>query len=159
FVLLRKKLNKTTTTAFGHSRFPVLFRCLPLKEPWFFMRKPGTPTHTVALVSKYKLFCAFVTVSNEYMKDDFFIKIETWHKPDTGTTENPHGLPPEEWEDIEIVPIDIADRSQVDDVDYKPEEDPAIYHSEKTGRGPLGPEWKVHKHAILICDPGPQNQS
>lgn len=28
----------------------------------------------------------------------------------------PHGLPPEEWEDMEIVPIDIADRSQVDDV-------------------------------------------
>ncbi|KAG1967574.1 phosphatidylinositol transfer protein alpha [Pimephales promelas] len=55
-------------------------------------------------------------VTNEYMKDDFFIKIETWHKPDIGTTENPHGLPPEEWEDIEIVPIDIADRSQVDDV-------------------------------------------
>jgi len=22
------------------------------------------------------------------MKDDFFIKIETWHKPDIGTTEN-----------------------------------------------------------------------
>lgn len=25
---------------------------------------------------------------NEYMKDDFFIKIETWHKPDLGTTDN-----------------------------------------------------------------------
>ncbi|XP_057202857.1 phosphatidylinositol transfer protein, beta, like [Triplophysa rosa] len=85
-------------------------------------------------------------VTNEYMKDDFFIKIETWHKPDIGTTENPHGLPPEEWEEIEIVPIDIADRSQVDDVDYKPDEDPAIYHSEKTGRGPLGPEWKKELH-------------
>ncbi|XP_018414579.1 PREDICTED: phosphatidylinositol transfer protein beta isoform-like [Nanorana parkeri] len=24
-------------------------------------------------------------VTNEYMKDDFFIKIETWHKPDFGT--------------------------------------------------------------------------
>lgn len=23
-------------------------------------------------------------VTNEYMKDDFVIKIETWHKPDTG---------------------------------------------------------------------------
>lgn len=80
------------------------------------------------------------------MKDDFFIKIETWHKPDIGTTENPHGLPPEEWEEIEIVPIDIADRSQVDDVDYKPDEDPAVYHSEKTGRGPLGPEWKKELH-------------
>lgn len=27
--------------------------------------------------------------------------------------------------------------------DYKPEEDPALYHSAKTDRGPLGPEWKV----------------
>ncbi|XP_051569260.1 phosphatidylinositol transfer protein beta isoform-like [Myxocyprinus asiaticus] len=85
-------------------------------------------------------------VTNEYMKDDFFIKIETWHKADMGTTDNPHGLPPEEWEETEMVPIDIADRSQVDDVDYKPEEDPAIFHSEKTGRGPLGPEWKKELH-------------
>uniref|UniRef100_A0A8C1FMQ4 Phosphatidylinositol transfer protein beta isoform n=1 Tax=Cyprinus carpio carpio TaxID=630221 RepID=A0A8C1FMQ4_CYPCA len=127
----RRASTPTRSTTYT-ARFPVLFRCLPLREPWFFMRKPGTPIHTVAL--------------NEYMKDDFFIKIETWHKPDMETTENPHGLPPEEWEDIEIVPIDIADRSQVDDVDYKPEEDPAIYHSEKTGRGPLGPEWKKELH-------------
>ncbi|KAG9333295.1 hypothetical protein JZ751_012882 [Albula glossodonta] len=81
------------------------------------------------------------------MKDDFFIKIETWHKPDMGTTDNPHGLPPEEWEEAEVVPIDIADRSQVDDVDYKPDEDPAIFHSEKTGRGPLGPGWKKELHS------------
>lgn len=27
--------------------------------------------------------------------------------------------------------------------DYKPEEDPALFHSVKTGRGPLSPEWKV----------------
>lgn len=27
--------------------------------------------------------------------------------------------------------------------DYKPEEDPALFHSAKTDRGPLGPEWKV----------------
>ncbi|XP_064845011.1 phosphatidylinositol transfer protein, beta, like [Oncorhynchus masou masou] len=87
-------------------------------------------------------------VTNEYMKDDFFIKIETWHKLDMGTTENPHGLSPEEWEEAEVVPIDIADRSQVDDVDYKPEEDPAIFHSEKTGRGPLGPGWKKELHNI-----------
>lgn len=29
-----------------------------------------------------------VCPQNEYMKDDFFIKIETWHKPDLGTMEN-----------------------------------------------------------------------
>ncbi|XP_061082419.1 phosphatidylinositol transfer protein beta isoform-like isoform X2 [Conger conger] len=85
-------------------------------------------------------------VTNEYMKEDFFIKIETWHKPDLGTSDNPHGLPPEEWEDTEGVPIDIADRSQVDDVDYKEDEDPAVFHSEKTGRGPLGPGWKKELH-------------
>lgn len=27
--------------------------------------------------------------------------------------------------------------------DYKPEEDPAKFKSVKTGRGPLGPNWKV----------------
>lgn len=85
-------------------------------------------------------------VTNEYMKDDFFIKIETWHKPDLGTSDNPHGLPPEEWEETEVVPIDIADRSQVDDADYKVEEDPAVFHSDKTGRGPLGPGWKKELH-------------
>lgn len=27
-------------------------------------------------------------LQNEYMKDNFLIKIETWHKPDTGHLEN-----------------------------------------------------------------------
>ncbi|XP_016884196.1 phosphatidylinositol transfer protein beta isoform isoform X3 [Homo sapiens] len=53
-------------------------------------------------------------VTNEYMKDDFFIKIETWHKPDLGTLENVHGLDPNTWKTVEIVHIDIADRSQVE---------------------------------------------
>lgn len=34
--------------------------------------------------------CVFIfpAFQNEYMKDDFMIKIETWHKPDMGTIEN-----------------------------------------------------------------------
>ncbi|KAG9330942.1 hypothetical protein JZ751_021448 [Albula glossodonta] len=50
---------------------------------------------------------------NEYMKDDFFIKIETWHKPDLGTLENVHGLDQPTWKSVEVVPIDIADKEQV----------------------------------------------
>ncbi|KAK7121079.1 hypothetical protein R3I94_020899 [Phoxinus phoxinus] len=76
------------------------------------------------------------------MKDDFMIKIETWHKPDTGSLENVHDLDPTTWKTVEVVHIDIADRSQVEHADYKPDEDPEIFHSEKTGRGPLGPDWK-----------------
>ncbi|XP_041083233.1 phosphatidylinositol transfer protein beta isoform-like isoform X2 [Polyodon spathula] len=81
-------------------------------------------------------------VTNEYMKDDFFIKIETWHKPDMGTIENVHELDPNTWKCVEVVPIDIADRSQVEHSDYKTDEDPAIFQSVKTGRGPLGADWK-----------------
>uniref|UniRef100_A0AAR2KGK4 Phosphatidylinositol transfer protein alpha isoform n=1 Tax=Pygocentrus nattereri TaxID=42514 RepID=A0AAR2KGK4_PYGNA len=80
--------------------------------------------------------------NNEYMKDNFMIMIETWHKPDLGEQENVHKLDPETWKKVEVVYIDIADRSQVDPKDYKPEEDPATFKSAKSGRGPLGPEWK-----------------
>uniref|UniRef100_A0A3B4VDR9 Phosphatidylinositol transfer protein beta isoform n=1 Tax=Seriola dumerili TaxID=41447 RepID=A0A3B4VDR9_SERDU len=79
---------------------------------------------------------------NEYMKDNFFIKIETWHKPDLGTQENVHKLDYGAWQNVSVVPIDITDRSQVSAADYKPDEDPSIFKSVKTGRGPLGPSWK-----------------
>ncbi|NWH51900.1 PIPNA protein, partial [Balaeniceps rex] len=79
---------------------------------------------------------------NEYMKDDFLIKIETWHKSDLGTQENVHKLEPDVWKNVEAIYIDIADRSQVLPKDYKAEEDPAKFKSVKTGRGPLGPNWK-----------------
>ncbi|XP_030273575.1 phosphatidylinositol transfer protein beta isoform-like isoform X1 [Sparus aurata] len=81
-------------------------------------------------------------VTNEYMKDNFIIKIETWHKPDLGTIENVHKLDSDTWKDVTVVPIDIADRSQVSNADYKEFEDPARFQSTKTCRGPLGPNWK-----------------
>ncbi|XP_031160996.1 phosphatidylinositol transfer protein beta isoform-like isoform X3 [Sander lucioperca] len=96
-------------------------------------------------------------VTNEYMKDNFFIKIETWHKPDLGTQENVHKLDSSTWDTVNVVPIDIADRSQVSNADYKPDEDPATFKSAKTGRGPLGPTWKQEKrifnnfHRQLFC--------
>ncbi|KAF6299371.1 phosphatidylinositol transfer protein alpha [Rhinolophus ferrumequinum] len=87
-------------------------------------------------------YCRTVITKNEYMKEDFLIKIETWHKPDLGTQENVHKLEPETWKHVEAIYIDIADRSQVLSKDYKAEEDPAKFKSIKTGRGPLGPNWK-----------------
>uniref|UniRef100_A0A8C6WN21 Phosphatidylinositol transfer protein beta isoform n=1 Tax=Neogobius melanostomus TaxID=47308 RepID=A0A8C6WN21_9GOBI len=74
--------------------------------------------------------------------NDFMIKIETWHKPDMGTLENVHNLDEQEWGTVEVVPIDIANSEEVSSGDYKPEEDPSSFLSAKTGRGPLGPEWK-----------------
>ncbi|OXB70908.1 UNVERIFIED_CONTAM: hypothetical protein H355_008214, partial [Colinus virginianus] len=53
-----------------------------------------------------------------------------------------HTLDPDVWKNVEAIYIDIADRSQVLPKDYKAEEDPAKFKSVKTGRGPLGPNWK-----------------
>uniref|UniRef100_A0A8C5HXT4 Phosphatidylinositol transfer protein beta isoform n=1 Tax=Gouania willdenowi TaxID=441366 RepID=A0A8C5HXT4_GOUWI len=89
-------------------------------------------------------------LQNEYMKDNFEIKIETWHKPDLGTTENVHKLDAETWKYVAVVPIDIADRSQVSSSDYKEHEDPAKFKSVKTGRGPLGPTWKNEVKTLHI---------
>lgn len=86
-------------------------------------------------------YCKTV-LTNEYMKDAFMIKIETWHKPDMGDQENVHGLDEKSWGETEVVHIDIADRSCINPKDYKEDQDPAIFKSVKTGRGPLGPDWK-----------------
>ncbi|XP_070761480.1 phosphatidylinositol transfer protein alpha isoform-like [Enoplosus armatus] len=81
-------------------------------------------------------------LKSEFMKDKFMIKVETWHKPDMGDQDNVHGLDESTWKNTNIVDIDIADRKCINPKDYKPDHDPAIFKSEKTGRGPLGPDWK-----------------
>uniref|UniRef100_A0A8C6PGS5 Phosphatidylinositol transfer protein alpha isoform n=1 Tax=Nothobranchius furzeri TaxID=105023 RepID=A0A8C6PGS5_NOTFU len=82
------------------------------------------------------------SLQNTYMKEKFMIKIETWHKPDLGDQENVHGLDKSKWETVDVVNIDIADKSCINAKDYKADEDPAIFKSQKTGRGPLGPDWR-----------------
>lgn len=56
-------------------------------------------------------FYCRIIVMNEYMKDDFFIKIEIWYKLDLGILENVYGLDLNIWKIVEIVYIDIVDRS------------------------------------------------
>ncbi|XP_054651000.1 phosphatidylinositol transfer protein alpha isoform-like [Dunckerocampus dactyliophorus] len=86
-------------------------------------------------------YCKTVLTS-PYMKDKFVIKIETWHKPDMGDQDNVHGLDKKDWDKTAVVDIDIADRRCISAKDYKEDQDPAIFKSVKTGRGPLGPDWK-----------------
>ncbi|KAM6988356.1 phosphatidylinositol transfer protein beta isoform-like [Tautogolabrus adspersus] len=81
-------------------------------------------------------------LTNEYMGENFEIKIETWHKPDMGDQENVHGLDDATWSTVSVDNIDIADRSFLSQKDYKEEQDPAKFKSEKTGRGPLTQNWK-----------------
>ena len=53
-----------------------------------------------------------------------------------------HELDKKKLKDRTVVPIDIAN-DDVAPADFKKDEDPASFKSEKTGRGPLSGDWKV----------------
>ncbi|KAG9509038.1 Phosphatidylinositol transfer protein alpha isoform, partial [Fragariocoptes setiger] len=92
-------------------------------------------------------YCRTVLTNPGYMKENFKLIIETLHAPDRGTNDNAHKLAPETLARREVAFIDIA-HDQVNERDYKNTEDPKIFTSEKTGRGPL-----VDKDWRETCEP------
>jgi len=95
-------------------------------------------------------YCKTVVTNPEYMKEKFRISIETMHTADRGESDNVHRLTPEELKKREIVYIDIANDT-VRPGDYKPEEDPTKFKSEKTGRGPLQGSWKESVTPVMCA--------
>lgn len=83
-------------------------------------------------------FCRTVLTNPDYMKENFELVVQTIHKADNGNSSNVHELTGEQLRDCEIVKIDIANDTEIP---KQQGEDPALWHSEKTGRGPLGPAW------------------
>ncbi|KAJ2135275.1 hypothetical protein IW136_004333, partial [Coemansia sp. RSA 678] len=51
----------------------------------------------------------------------------------------------------EVVFLDVADESIVSKSSYKKEEDPRVYKSRKTGRGPLAADWADTCEPIMTC--------
>ena len=98
-------------------------------------------------------YCKTVLSNPNYMKENFFIKVETFHYADRGTSENIHELDKDQLKKREVVVIDIAE--SVPRNDYKPDEDPTKYTSEKTGRGPLrneaGQKWIHSVSPVMTC--------
>ena len=86
-----------------------------------------------------------------YMKENFIIKIETYHIADRGHQENVHELTPAQLKQREVIHMDIANDA-VSSGDYKSDEDPKLYKSAKTGRGPLNsPKWKDEVDPVMTC--------
>ncbi|XP_010006091.1 PREDICTED: membrane-associated phosphatidylinositol transfer protein 1, partial [Chaetura pelagica] len=72
--------------------------------------------------------------------EKFSIEIETYYRPDAGQQTNIFNLSAAEKRQRILDTIDIV-RDPISPGEYKPEEDPKLYHSTKTGRGPLGDDW------------------
>lgn len=95
-------------------------------------------------------YCKTVVNNPDYMKENFFIKIESLHCQDNGTQENPFNLPKDVLAKREIITIDIAN-DPVSVADYKEDEDPTKFLSTKTGRGHLKPNWRDTTTPIMCA--------
>ncbi|KHN86841.1 Phosphatidylinositol transfer protein beta isoform [Toxocara canis] len=97
-------------------------------------------------------YCKTVLTNPDYMKDNFFVKIESIHLPDRGTTENAHGLNEEELARRDVVHINIAnDDEYLSRADIKPETSPSLFSSKKTGRGPLKDNWRETVEPVMCA--------
>ncbi|XP_077675926.1 membrane-associated phosphatidylinositol transfer protein 1 [Eretmochelys imbricata] len=72
--------------------------------------------------------------------EKFSIEIETYYRPDSGKQTNVFNLTAAEKRQRILDTIDIV-RDPISPNEYKVEEDPKLYRSAKTGRGPLGDDW------------------
>uniref|UniRef100_A0A673CAF9 Phosphatidylinositol transfer protein membrane associated 2 n=1 Tax=Sphaeramia orbicularis TaxID=375764 RepID=A0A673CAF9_9TELE len=72
--------------------------------------------------------------------EKFSIDIETYYKPDTGTQVDVFSLSSAEKRQRTVDPIDIV-KDYIPPHEYLVEEDPKLYQSVKTKRGPLSEDW------------------
>ncbi|NXY87658.1 PITM1 protein, partial [Alcedo cyanopectus] len=83
--------------------------------------------------------------------EKFSIEIETYYRPDAGQQTNIFNLSAAEKQQTILDTIDIV-RDPICPGEYKPEEDPRLYTSVKTGRGPLGDDWvEAAAPGSLMC--------
>ncbi|CAF3544607.1 unnamed protein product [Rotaria sp. Silwood1] len=85
--------------------------------------------------------------------DRFLLEVETCYQTDFGTQENIFKLKPQEIEQRVVEFLDIVQSQPLADI---PTENPAIFRSEKTGRGPLPPDWfeqikKTDRKESIMC--------
>ena len=95
-------------------------------------------------------YCRTVLSNPGYMKENFYIIVETYHKEGRGEEDNVHDLDAKKLKKRTVVNIDIAN-DQVDANDYKKDEDPKTFKSEKTGRGPLAGDWKKSVDPVMTA--------
>lgn len=95
-------------------------------------------------------YCRTIVNNPDYMKENFFIKIESLHVQDNGNLDNAFNLSKDELKKRDVVYIDIAN-DQIPPADYKEDEDPTKFFSTKTGRGQLKPDWRDTTKPIMCA--------
>ncbi|KAK0416265.1 hypothetical protein QR680_012388 [Steinernema hermaphroditum] len=98
---------------------------------------------TAALEAHEEAWNAYPLTKTRYscpLMDKFSIEVETKYYDDAGIQENVFGLTPEELKNRVVDVMDFV-KDSVSSHDYCKEEDPKLYVSKKTNRGPLDDNW------------------
>ncbi|KAI6219641.1 Phosphatidylinositol transfer protein alpha isoform [Aphelenchoides besseyi] len=123
------------------------------KVPWFF-RKMLPEAAMVLVEESWNAFpyCKTVLSNPGYMKDNFYIILETVHVAnDNGQLDNALGLDEEKLRQREVVFLDILDPAPLKPTDLCAETDPAVFVSAKTNRGPLQSGWNSGGTTDIMC--------
>jgi len=111
--------------------------------------RPLCPTSLQIVEKAWNAYPYCKTIySCPFLGDRFNITIETRYLPDGGDTENALKLSPQQLQERVVDVVDIA-FDEIDPSKYKPEEDPTIFLSQKTGRGKLQPGWQKNHTPIM----------
>jgi Phosphatidylinositol transfer protein len=86
--------------------------------------------------------------SNAYFGEKFSLSVETVHANDNGNQENAVGLPPDDLKARVVEYLDIAAPDPY--VKFADGEDPNMFKSTRTGRGPLAPGFRNTSPAPLM---------
>ena len=90
------------------------------------------------------------TISTSSLTDKYKIELKSKFLQDRGNSENVFNLPPSELKSRQVVYLDITNTTGED---VKPGEDPSVFKSKKTGRGPLKPNWlqELDDVPVMCC--------
>ncbi|CDW54487.1 phosphatidylinositol transfer protein alpha [Trichuris trichiura] len=151
---------------FANGQFTYKIYHLDSKVPWWLRQLlPSGATKLHEQAWNAFPYCRTIITNPDYMEENFLIKVETMHLVDRGTTENAHNLSEEALSIRKIIVIDIANdpftkkhlsvaaynNCKIVFIKDKPEYDPRIYKSVKTGRGPLCDEWFNSCNPYICC--------
>lgn len=120
------------------------------KFPWY-VRKVLPKDLATIHERSWNMYPTVKTIlTNDYFKSNFRIQLDTITRSvSNGQAEdNVHNLTEEQLAKREIIEIDITE--PVDSSEYKASEDPLLFKSTKTDRGPLTPGW-IKSQKPLIC--------
>lgn len=95
-------------------------------------------------------YCKTVLTNPGYMKEKFLLIIESLHLEGNASEDNVHSLPEDRLKIREVIMIDIAE--PVEACDYRENEDPTLFKSQLTGRGPLfRGKWMNETTPLMTC--------